>query len=301
MSRAAWLIHAGAIGDFVLTLSIVQALRRIGYDDVRVLGRLHYAHIATPADGVTAVRDIDAAPWHRLFGDEPRDAVATLVADSRAELIVDTLGISKRAADDLRSAGVAHVVRLDPRPRPGCVDHITKQWEAILRSQQCDLSITPPRIGPGRRARDTKVVVLHVGSGGQSKCWPIERWVELAKQLQRDGDQVTFPLGPAELENPAIVAGRARLEELGAIVESPSLVGTRTLIAAAGAFVGNDSGPTHLAAALGTPTLAVFGETDPRIWGPQQGLARCVGHPGHWPAVADVCVALADLRLESGE
>jgi len=123
-------------------------------------------------------------------------------------------------------------------------------------------------------------LAVHPGSGSRAKNWPLERFVETARRLSR-GRPWLLALGPAEKDVPpppeARLARGLPLRTLGAV------------LARAGLFLGNDSGISHLAAACGTRTLALFGPTDPAQWAP-------VGHAVLTlrPPSAD----LADLQVD---
>jgi ADP-heptose:LPS heptosyltransferase len=69
------------------------------------------------------------------------------------------------------------------------------------------------------------------------------------------------------------------------------------MLARCAAFIGNDSGITHLAAAVGAPTLAVFGPTDPALWAPRGKAVRVVGpvRGGGFPGLAEALDALRSL------
>jgi ADP-heptose:LPS heptosyltransferase len=100
---------------------------------------------------------------------------------------------------------------------------------------------------------------VHPGSGSSAKNWPAELFAEAAVRLS-GGRPWLLVLGPAEEQTPewpgAVVAREWPLRLLGAALSR------------AGLFVGNDSGVAHLAAASGTPTLTLFGPTDPAVWAP---------------------------------
>ena len=136
-------------------------------------------------------------------------------------------------------------------------------------------------------------VAVHPGSGSRSKNWPAEALAALL-------DRLPAALGTA----PVVVAGPADGEVLGAVLADlptpPALLRDLPLpelaavLRQAAAYVGNDSGPTHLAAMLGLPTLALFGPTDPALWAPRGRRVRVVRHQ----PLADLApeTVLAELR-----
>jgi ADP-heptose:LPS heptosyltransferase len=116
-------------------------------------------------------------------------------------------------------------------------------------------------------------LAVHPGSGAAGKNWPGERFARLATEL-----------GPEPwllVEGPADGTSAAGLAEAGSFVRARHLP-LRTLGAVlrrAALFVGNDSGVTHLAAAWGAPTLALFGPTDPKTWSPVGRLVAVARSP----------------------
>jgi hypothetical protein len=66
-------------------------------------------------------------------------------------------------------------------------------------------------------------------------------------------------------------------------------------LASARLYIGNDSGITHLAAAVGTPVVAIFGPSDPAIWGPRGERVRVLGGCGRWPQAEEVLASAAEL------
>jgi heptosyltransferase-3 len=111
-----------------------------------------------------------------------------------------------------------------------------------------------PRIATDARGLGD-YIVLHPFSGSEKKNWPYERFVELESELTGEGCRVEWAARP----------GQVRFGDLG------QLAGW---LACARMFVGNDSGITHLASAVGTPVIALFGPTDPAEWGPRGGCVR---------------------------
>jgi hypothetical protein len=111
-----------------------------------------------------------------------------------------------------------------------------------------------PRIDVPRSTKDEDeaFVAIHPFSGSPRKNWPLDRFLALAGRLPLP---VRWICGPEES-----LPGAVRMDNLA---EVAAWLGTAT------GFIGNDSGITHLAAAVGVPTLALFGPTDPSIWAPR--------------------------------
>jgi len=112
-------------------------------------------------------------------------------------------------------------------------------------------------------------VILHPGSGSRLKCWPPENFVRLAEMTERLLRRpCRFLIGEADrwiLEEPSF-----RTPEMGTrVLMNLSLSTVAAILKKGRAYVGNDSGISHMAAVLGIPALVVFTATDPRIWAPR--------------------------------
>jgi ADP-heptose:LPS heptosyltransferase len=227
-------VRACAIGDFVLNFPALQALQ--SHDKGVRLTLLGYAgtlELARDFVEVAAIHSIESAPWNRLF----HEPVNGLNFDRAIVWMKDPA-----LAHHLRHSGITDVLRADPFP--------VKGHAAAHLVHTIGLTSTEP---PDMWRAHTDRIILHPGSGSRKKCWPHFR--ELADRL----DRVTYLIGPAESDFDT--GAHPRLENL------PLREVAREL-AAAPAFIGNDSGITHLAAYLGCPTIAIFGPTDPSVWGP---------------------------------
>jgi heptosyltransferase-2 len=115
------------------------------------------------------------------------------------------------------------------------------------------------------------IVALAPGAVGPGKRWPTAGFAELARRLADHGAVVWVVGSPTEtpLAQEIAAAGGARVRDLTGADLRNAIVALR----AADAAVSNDSGLMHIAAALGTLTVALFGPTDPRLWGPLNPLA----------------------------
>jgi ADP-heptose:LPS heptosyltransferase len=108
-----------------------------------------------------------------------------------------------------------------------------------------------------------RFLAIHPGSGSLTKNWPAERFAALARSLSRNRPWLLVE-GPAEAETTGTL--RAVPGVVVAAMLPPRVLGA--LLATAGLYVGNDSGVSHLAAAWGAPTVALFGPTNPALWSP---------------------------------
>jgi heptosyltransferase-2 len=157
-------------------------------------------------------------------------------------------------------------VEADPRPSLGLPASLLEQADALLRARG---------VAPGRT-----VVGLNAGATyGEAKCWPQERFASLARLLRdRLGAAILAVGGAAERERAGAVC--APLGPDGINVAGETTVAQLAALAARCAvFVSNDTGPMHLAAAVGTPVVALFGPTSFRRTGPWGPTHRIVCAP----------------------
>jgi ADP-heptose:LPS heptosyltransferase len=181
---------------------------------------------------VEAIHSIESPPWSMLFA----GPVSGLAFDEAWVWMKDST-----VADHLRESGVGEVHHAKAFPESlHAADH-------LLASAGLPAPDLPDLWLPG-----SDRLIIHPGSGSPAKCWP---WFkELTDQVP---DSIVL-LGPCEAQ---FHTNRPRLEGLTLQSVAEELRSCR-------AFIGNDSGITHLAAYWGCPTIALFGPTDPRIWGP---------------------------------
>lgn len=144
-----------------------------------------------------------------------------------------------------------------------------------------------------QRARATPYAVIHPRASTEEKTWPAECFLEVASYLH----------GSFELE-PVFVSGRG--EELSAFhrwrtISGAPLGEVQSLIAGASLFVGNDSGPAHVAAAFGIPVVVIFGASDPVTWAPWRTPAEVLLGPAGIASVSvrQVVGALERLRVRA--
>jgi ADP-heptose:LPS heptosyltransferase len=101
--------------------------------------------------------------------------------------------------------------------------------------------------------------VIHPFASSPEKTWPPQRFLEVAEDLRRSGLEPLFLCGPTD--DPAPFA------EFEVLRNAP-LPKVMSVIRSAALFIGNDSGPAHIAAAFGLPVIVLFAVSDPEVWGP---------------------------------
>ncbi len=133
----------------------------------------------------------------------------------------------------------------------------------------------------GLKTTQRPVVTLAPGAVGPGKAWPAEHYAELARQLAVDGADIWVLGGPSEKTIAAEIAaaGGANVKDLTGNDLRDAIIAMTT----ADVAVTNDSGLMHIAAALNTPTIAIFGPTSPRLWSPLNPLAAVLEPPGPRP------------------
>lgn len=279
---AVLVVRRGGLGDTLLMLPVLRALRQQAPRQA-----LHFAGDAAHAAVLAAFAVVD-----RVLSSELLQSWALAIGGERAAAARQRLSRYRRIVADsdelLAVAGPGVEVRcFDPRPRDD--RPLSRQ---LLRQLGLPVVVDADRLAPpGKRGA---VVVLAPGSGGREKCWPAARFVELAHALAGMGRPVQVVVGPVEQERDdprswSWPRGSGFLFDL-------DTVGLARALQAAAAFVGNDSGVTHLAAALGVPTIAVFGPTDPEVWAPIGTHVQVVGRRTQGPPAVAVDVVIAAVQ-----
>jgi heptosyltransferase-3 len=281
MRRNVLIFHSGALGDFILTWPLAVALSRL-LPQSRIFYVTHgqKGKLAEKVLGVESA-DIESG-WHHLFAESAQlpDPATRLLAGAQWVFSFVAAEGSAWTRNIARLAPEARLVCLSQSPPGGYVGHLTDYlveqlhpwtvWEQGV--SQILRSIAQRGVAPRRNvsAETRSVTVIHPGSGSPHKCWPPDSFLELARRLdgaRGDGPRLRVIIGEVEREQwPA-----ARIDAFNAMAElrqPENLVELFDAYAGAARFIGNDSGPGHLAAITGIPTLSLFGPTDPARWRP---------------------------------
>jgi len=280
-------IHQGALGDFILVLPALETLRKtfphaksiiIGYPRIlELVDQRFYAEGILSIDqrGMASffVREgsLDSS-LSRFFGQF--DLIIVFGRDEEGTLI-----------ENLKSVCNGKILHINPflswDEKIHLTDHILRQFSQY----GFPVSASNPRLYLKESDRDlgkdfwrrkgltleerSKVIIIHPGSGSKRKVWPLERFLTLAQTLQNSlCSRILIILGPAEgLEVERVFEGmdpHALIQ-----VKGLSLLQIASVMEGCRLFIGNDSGISHMASALGLPTIAIFGPTDPKVWSPR--------------------------------
>jgi heptosyltransferase-2 len=264
-------IRGGAIGDFVLTLPAIKLLRdRFPEAHLEILGYTHIAALAEKRFYADAVRSIESASLAKFFAKDSDLPAGLFDYFGGFDLILSYLhdpdGIFET---NVKKAGsgtfIAGPSKLDER------EHASFQLARPLAA--LGLSLTDPSAHLFSTDADRNAIrslqgkmAFHPGSGSETKNWPIENWIELGDALLARAQCLIIIAGEADTARtlqlkrawdgkPVRFAENLPLPHLAALLEGS-------------AFIGHDSGISHIAAAVGGRCLLLFGPTDPAIWAP---------------------------------
>jgi lipopolysaccharide heptosyltransferase III len=290
-------------GDVLLAAPVLSALKARGvevdalvYEDTAPmlqghpsLSRLHLVGRKWRAEGSLS------RLWkeRRLFGelkDRRYGLVVHLSEQPRGAWLARTLGARYSVAPKMPDRGAfwarsfTHLFPIAPRRHM-----VEVNLDALRRiGVQPDAAERKVDFVPGAEAEkkvqalvDGAFIHVHPASRWRFKCWPAQKNAELVDRLAADGHRVVISAAPDPDEialideilgmaksKPLNLAGRLSIKELGALAGRAAL------------FVGVDSMPMHLAAAMGTPTVALFGPSGESEWGPWN-VAHRVVHSAH--------------------
>ena len=281
-------IRGGAIGDFILTLPAIKALRD-AYPTaaLEILGYKNIAGLAENRFYAQHIRSIESAQLSRFFAknaDLPAelkdyfagfDLILSYLYDP--DLIFET---------NLQRCGPRQILRA-----PAKIDtasHAACQLAAPVAELRIPISDFASKLYPSDEDRYrvgefldglvAPVLALHPGSGSERKNWPLQDWIGLGNHfLKNSAGSLIIVSGEAD---------ETQIRELQSIWQADRVRFARNLpltdLAAVlenTIFVGHDSGISHLAAAAGANCILLFGPTDPAVWAPLNRNASVIQSP----------------------
>lgn len=307
-------VHEDLLGDALLKLPAVSVLRD-AFPGHRIVwragggGSIFNGALAPLIEGlVDEVRDTD--PLGRSWREWLRPP-----AGPGADIIIDTQTVARstlllrRLPHRLFISPALRFLLSDRRPRGRRLDgNLSQRLLALFRLASGRQDLAPRwRLRLPRACRESAAALLPAGpvyvglapgAGGRDKCWPLARYLELAREQQRRGRVPVFFLGPREADwagtiRAAVPAARLPEQEADAALAGPLLA--LALAERIQAGVANDAGPGHLMAAAGAPLVSLFGRTSEEKFidsGGRRRVVRARDHGGSGVA-AIPCAAVA--------
>jgi heptosyltransferase III len=299
-------IRGGAIGDFILTLPAIAALRRqFPAAHLDVLGYPHIAQLALAGGLVNHVQPIEARALAGFFarGGELSADLADYFSefDIVVSYLYDPDGIFKtnlglctgaqfiqgpHRADEQARLHAAKVY-LQPLERLAIFDA-----DPVPRLRFAPSPLAPPH-------SPQPALALHPGSGSERKNWPEAQWAGLLRHL---ADSANLDLlvvgGEAEGDRLQRLSAALPRQRIG-LAQNLPLADLARALTGCRAFIGHDSGISHLAAAVGLPTLILWGDTNEEVWRPPSEEVIVLRHPAGLARlpVAEVLEQLRRLLL----
>jgi heptosyltransferase III len=295
--------HQGAIGDVLLSLACIRTLKA-GSDIVHLAAREDVAGLLKQTGCVDEISSADDALYASLYTEDPATGMVKFLSKFD-QAYVFSVKKSSPLSENI-AAVVSRTRTIITIPPDGPKVHAAEfRLKQLGRSgEQID---SPPLLNMSifhkRRARELLVkagygnhrmpVAVHPGSGGKRKCWPLHNYFELVERVRKELCSVVAVIsGYAEDdETKEKIDHFARLHAGVIHVCNEDLVTVAALLGMCRLYVGNDSGITHLAAAVNGHVIALFGPTDPSRWKP---LGRSV----HVVTTGSMCASMSELPVD---
>jgi heptosyltransferase III len=257
-------VHPGALGDVLQAVPALRALAPVTFVGQPRLGRLLVA-----LGVVERAQSFDGFGLEALFVEGP---VPPALADALrgATRVVSWFGARDATYPARLRALVPGAIVAPPVP-----DEDTPVWRH-LHASIAGPAPGPPHLDPLRPPAAPAfrpALVVHPGSGGDWKRWPPEQFAAVIEGL-RGGPDVLVHQGPADAEAAARLL--ARLGPGAAVLREPELPELAAILGAARAYLGGDSGVSHLAAAVGAPSVVLFPPATRRRWAPWSPTALAI-------------------------
>jgi len=281
-------IRGGAIGDFILTLPAIAALRsQFPQAHLEILGYPHIAQLALAGGLVDRVQAIEARGLAGFFAREGELSEDLRDYFSEFDLIISYLydpdGIFQT---NVQRCATGQFIVGSHRPDETAQTHATQVFlKPLERLAIFDADVVPRINLAGTRSTAAQTLrtkhenggagervstlALHPGSGSERKNWPEANWAELLARLAESTDlRLLLVGGEAEGERLQHLAAALRPSRRQ-VLQSRPLPELAARLQTCLGFVGHDSGISHLAAALGLPTLVLWADTVEEVWRPQ--------------------------------
>lgn len=259
--------RSGALGDFLLTVPILAALRKAHvHSSITLMTRSAYGEFLVERSLVDEFRNMESADWAGLFSDHPSlPPGAGEWLSSFAKVFVWMTDADGCFFRNLRKFCRAEIHRMNPIVNPAGI-HATDQLAGVLPQAN-------EFVFYSHQSVSSRALALHFGSGSKSKNWPIAHWKSFLNILasMHPGLPLLIISGEADAcERAALLPTVQCLPNPITMADNWRLARLARQLSECAAYVGHDTGVSHLAALCSVPSLWLFGPTDPFVWAPRR-------------------------------
>jgi ADP-heptose:LPS heptosyltransferase len=299
-------IHPGALGDVLQAVPALRALRANG--PLTFAGQSRFGGLLRGLGLVDAALSFDGLGLSALFTREPLPAalVGRLV---RFDRVISWFGAREATYRERLSAAARDVVIASPVPGD---ENLVPVWRHLLATigaaspldlapldvpaawrQEAGRALGHLSAAPGR-----PLLVIHPGAGGAWKRWPVEHLAHVIGCARREGAQALIHQGPADRDAADQLAGMLR--EPAPVLVDPDLPLLAGVLGRCSAYLGGDSGVSHLAAAVGARAIILFPAATRERWTPWSPTATALSSENEPGQAQRVVVAVSSALREAG-
>jgi heptosyltransferase-3 len=275
------IIHSGGIGDLLLALPAMRIFRHaFSASPLEMVGRPERVALVAQDLRADSIHSIDQAGMAYFYSDDAPlpSKLGTFFSSFGAALLFGRGG-GESLAKNLKRAGLGRILFISPFPPERMKVHVSKFLIDSLKKEgiEGDKPFSPLELpgdcqgfakdflaGHGMKEGE-RILAIHPGSGSPAKNWLPENFARVADWAEERA-RILLISGPAEDGAREVRRALKRADPL--LADNLPLLHLAALLKKSRVYLGNDSGITHLAASLAVPSVALFGPTDPTVWGP---------------------------------
>ncbi len=281
------IIHQGALGDFILALPVLETLRRTSDNSkIHIMGYPRILELVENRFYADRIFSIDQRGMATFFvKDGSFDPMLSQFFKEFDFLVIFGKDSESTFIKNLRKVSEGRILHVNSFPPWGERIHLTDHLLRELSRYGFKSFSSKPRIFLNNEDRqwaerfwkangidykgEMEFIAIHPGSGSKKKVWPLDKFLNISKYIEEHlRKRLLLIIGPAEGGEIQRLFERKGFNNL-IIAKGLSLLQLASVIEGCKLYIGNDSGISHLASALGIPTIAIFGPTDPKVWSPR--------------------------------
>lgn len=284
-NRAVLILHPGSLGDVILSLDAIRAVRKnFSSHDCILLVQTEIGKLLKVCGEIDAFLSIENSVFGEFASQSPQLHPNIIKILKQCTHVVGWFqDHGHRVSINLRKLGIRNIHILSPKDEKLQCVHMADRYRETLYPWCLDSIESCSRLFTHKIMKQEKKVfekstrhcenfeqllVVHPGSGSPHKCLSPQRFGLIIKRLLKSsGRKLIICQGPSDEE--IVIALQQVLSPIpNSVVRNLNLTDMVDILSEGNVFIGHDSGLSHLAAALGVPTIALFGPTDPQRWQP---------------------------------